>query len=172
MCQCPLHQVVSNCYFSPVWSQPVEKSVHVCMCTPTFWFIDLWDTGPRPRTFEPARLKTRPYSWLDQHMQSFHTEAGGQCLPWYTGWQVFSQLFSSVRLLSRVRLFVTPWTAAYQASLSITNSQSLLKLMSIASVKPSNNLILCHPLLLPPSLFPSITVFSNESVLCIKWPEY
>ena len=80
--------------------------------------------------------------------------------------------FSSVQLLSRVRLFVTPWTAAHQASLSITNSQSLLKLMSIKSVMPSNHLILCHPLLLPPSVFPSIRVFSNESVLRIRWPKY
>ena len=74
-------------------------------------------------------------------------------------------LLSSVQLLSRVRLFAAPWTAAHQASLSITNSQSLLKLMSIESVIPSNHLILCHPLLLLPSIFPSIRVFSNESAL-------
>ena len=80
--------------------------------------------------------------------------------------------FSSVQLLSRVRLFVTPWTAACQASLSITNSWSLPKLMSIELVLPSNHLILCHPLLLPPSLFPSIRVFSNESALRIRWPKY
>ena len=80
--------------------------------------------------------------------------------------------FSSVQSLSHVRLFVTPWTAACQVSLSVTNSQSLLKLMSIESVKPSNHLIFCHPLLLPPSIFPSIRVFSNESVLCIRWPKY
>ena len=80
-------------------------------------------------------------------------------------------LFSSVQLLSRVRLFATPWTAACQASLSITNSQSLLKLMSIESVMPSNHLILCHPLLLP-SVFPSIRIFSNESALRIRWPKY
>ena len=78
---------------------------------------------------------------------------------------------SSVQSLSRVQLFVTPWTAARQASLSITNSQSLLKLMSIKLVMPSNYLILCCPLLLP-SVFPSIRVFSNESVLCITWPKY
>ena len=75
-------------------------------------------------------------------------------------------------LLSRVRLFGTPWTAAPQASLSITNSRSLLKLMSIESVMPSNQLILCRLLLLPPSIFPNIGVFSNESVLRIRWPEY
>ena len=67
---------------------------------------------------------------------------------------------------------VTPWTAARQASLSITNSRSLLKLMSIESVMPSNHLTLCNPLLLLPSMFPSIRVFSNESVLCIRWPNY
>ena len=75
-------------------------------------------------------------------------------------------------MLSHVRFFVTPWTAARQASLSITNSQSLLKLMPIESVMPSNHLILCHHLLLLPSIFPSIRVFSNESVLCIRWPKY
>ena len=80
--------------------------------------------------------------------------------------------FSSVQSLSCVRLFGTPWTAAPQASLSITNPRSLLKLMSIESVMPSNHLILCHPLLLPPSIFPSIKVFSSESVLRIKWPNY
>ena len=79
--------------------------------------------------------------------------------------------FSSVQTLSWVRLFSTPWTAAHQPSLSITNSQSLLKLMSIESVIPSNHLILCCPLLLP-SIFPSIRVFSNESVLHIRWPKY
>ena len=79
---------------------------------------------------------------------------------------------SSVHSLSRVRVFATPWTAACQASLSITNSQSFLKLKSIESVMPSNLLILCCPLFLPPSIFPSIRVFSNESVLCIRWPKY
>ena len=80
--------------------------------------------------------------------------------------------FSSVQSLSRVRLFATPWTAACQASLSITNSWSVLKLTSIESVMPSNHLILCCPLLLPPSIFPSIRVFSSESVLHIRWPKY
>ena len=80
--------------------------------------------------------------------------------------------FSSVQSLSRVQLFVTPWTAARQASLSITNSQSSPKPMSIESVMPSNHLILCCPLLLLPSIYPSIRVFSNESVLCIRWPKY
>ena len=80
--------------------------------------------------------------------------------------------FSSVQLLSRALLFATPWTTACQASLSITNSRSLLKLMSIELVMPSNHLILCHPLLLLPSIFPSIRVFSNESALHIRWLKY
>ena len=80
--------------------------------------------------------------------------------------------FSSVQLLSRVQLFATPWTAARQASLSITNAQSPPKPMSIVSVMPSNHLILCCPLLLLPSIFPSIRVFSSKSVFCIKWPKY
>ena len=75
-------------------------------------------------------------------------------------------------MLSRVQLFATPWTAAHHASLSITNSWSLFKLMSIESVMPSNHLILCRPLLLLPSILPSIRVFSNESVLHIRWPKY
>jgi len=79
---------------------------------------------------------------------------------------------SKVQSLSRIQLFVTPWTAASQASLSINNSWSLLKLMSIESVMPSNHLILCRPLLLLPSIFPSIRVFSNESALRIRWPKY
>ena len=80
--------------------------------------------------------------------------------------------FSLVQSLSHVLFFVTPWTASRQASLSITSSWSLLKLMSIKSVMPSNYLILCHPLLLLPSVFPNIRVFSNESVIHIRWPKY
>ena len=79
---------------------------------------------------------------------------------------------SSVQSLSCIQLFATPWTSARQASLSITNSQSLLKLMSIESVMPYNHLFLCHPLLLLPSVFPNIRVSSNESALCIRWPKY
>ena len=88
---------------------------------------------------------------------------------------IFIQLLhthTSEQLLSRVQLFVTPWIAACQASLSITNSWSLSKLMSIESVMPSNHLILCHPLLFLPSIFPSIRVFSNQSALHIRWPKY
>ena len=84
----------------------------------------------------------------------------------------YTHQFSLVQSLSHVRLFATPWTAACQATLFITNSRSLLKRMSIESVTPSNHLILCCPLLLLPSIFPSIRVFSNKSVLYIKWPKY
>ena len=84
----------------------------------------------------------------------------------------FIAFLCSVQLLSPVWLFEIPWTAALQASLSITSSQSLLKLMSIESVIPSNHLILCHPLILLPSIFASIRVFSNESVLRLRWPNY
>ena len=86
--------------------------------------------------------------------------------------RLFRHTFSSVQSLSHVWLFATPWTGALQASLSITSSWSLLKLMSIKSVIPSNHLILCHPLPLLPSVFSSIRVFSDESVLCIRWPKY
>ena len=94
----------------------------------------------------------------------------------FYGWVIFHcvyvYLFVAVQLLSCVWLFVTPWTAALQASLSFTIFRSLLKLMSIESVMPSNHLILCHPLLLLPSIFLSIRVFSNESALLIRWPKY
>ena len=99
------------------------------------------------------------------------TEGGTGSIPsWGTKHSMCQ--FSSVQSLSHVQLFVTPWTAALQASLSITNSRSLLKLTSIESVIPSNHLLLCHPLLLLPSIFPSIRVFSNESALCIGWAKY
>ena len=103
--------------------------------------------------------------WVFDNFQSYKTHC-------FTSFDSVVIQFSSVQLLSRVRLFVTPWTAAQQASLSITNSRSLLKLKSIESVIPSNHLILSCPLLLPPSIFPSIRAFSNESVLCIRWPKY
>ena len=82
------------------------------------------------------------------------------------------EVFSSVQFLSRIQLFVTPWTSAHQASLSITNSGSPPKLMCIESMMPSNHLILCRALLLLPSIFPSIRVFSKKSALCIRWPKY
>ena len=94
------------------------------------------------------------------------------CTQKWVGFKVLCYVFSSVQSLSCVRLFVTPWTAARQASLSITNSQSLLKLMSIESVMPPNHLILCRPLLPPPSILPSIRVFSSGSALHIRWSKY
>ena len=106
------------------------------------------------------------YIWLESSFMSHLL----QCF-WNQSSSDGTHSVSSVQLLSCVWLFVTPWTAACQASLSITNSQSLLKLMCIASLMPSNHLILSHPLLLP-SIFPSIRVFSNELVLCIRWPKY
>ena len=93
-------------------------------------------------------------------------------LPFYLVGSCLCHQFSSVQSLSCVWLFVTPWTAARQAALSITNSRSSLKLMSIKSLMPSNHLILSCPLLLLPSIFPSIRVFSNESALHIRWPKY
>ena len=100
-------------------------------------------------------------------------QTGVSCIAgrFLTNWAI-REASQSVQSLSHVRLFVTPWTAARQASLSTTNSRSLLKFMSTELVMPSNHLILCHPLLLPPSIFPSIRVFSNESVLRIRWPKY
>ena len=88
------------------------------------------------------------------------------------GWKHCAYCISSVQSLSHVQLFATPWTSACLASLSITNSQSLLKLMPIESVMPYTCLIFCHPLLLLPSIFPSISVFFNESVLHIRWPKF
>ena len=118
----------------------------------------------------PCMLMASPHSRCQAHLSGLgphvgfrHTHLAVHCVSQSSGPQ-----FSSVQLLSHVRLFVTPWTATHQASPSITNSQSLLKLMSIESVMPSNQLILCRPLLLPPSIFPSIRVFSNESVLHIR----
>ena len=103
-------------------------------------------------------------------IQDMCGQAGRWC--WESGQRNLSVFLLSVQSLSSVRLFANPWTIAHQASLSITNSRSLLKLMSTESVMLSNHLILCHLLLLLPSIFPSIRVFSNESVLCIRWPNY
>ena len=99
-------------------------------------------------------------------------DKAGQCFTWAVKTTRPEVRLSSVQSFIRVWLFVTPWTAARRASLSITNSWSLLKLMSIKLVLPSNHRILCHPLLLLPSIFPSIRVFSDESALHIRWPKY
>ena len=111
---------------------------------------------------------SRVFSNSTVQKHQFFSAQLGLSLPW----SILSITFSSVQLLSRVQLSATPWIAARQASLSITNSQSSLKLISIESVMPSSHLILGRPLLLLPSIFPSIKVFSNESVLRIRWPKY
>ena len=120
--------------------------------------------------------------WILVRMTSLMTPEHHYCLGFKHNWYgsffekisftISSFALSSLHLFIHVRLFATPWTTTHQASQSINNSQSLLKLMSIESVMPSNHLILCHPLLLTPSIFPSIRVFSNESVLFIRWSEY
>ena len=118
-----------------------------------------------------------PFAWGSSQPRN---QTGVSCIAgrFFTSWATreapkgsCSVQFSSIQLLSHVQLFATPWTAAHQASLSITNSQSLLKLMSIESVMPSNQFILFHPLLILPYIFPSIRVFSNESVLHSRWPK-
>ena len=114
---------------------------------------------------------------VDKVTLFFPTQGSNPCLLHFLHWQVDSLPLvppgnELVQSLSRVWLFATPWTTARQASLSITNSRSLSKLISIESVIPSNHLILCHPLLLLPSIFPSIRVFSSEVALCIRWPKY
>ena len=120
--------------------------------------------------FQSGAMKVSFISFLSPARQwgclHFYTSLG-TCLLW---WLLQAQ-FSSVQSLSHVQLFATPWTAAHQASLSITNSWSFLKIMSIKSVMPSNHLILCHPLFLT-SIFPSIRVYLNELVLPIRWPKY
>ena len=120
----------------------------------------MWSTGK-------GNGKPLQYSCLENSMNSMKRQKDKTLKDELPRWY-----FSLVQSLSHVRLFLTPWTAALQASLSITNSQSLLKLMSITLVMPSNRLILCCLLLLPLSIFPSIRVFSNESVLHIRWPKY
>ena len=128
---------------------------------------EYWNGLPLPSPGDLPNPGIKPASLM------FPALAGGMLAP--SGKppkEVSSVQFSSVQSLSHVRLSATPWTAALQASLSITNSHNLPKLMSIELVMPSNHLFLCCPLLLPPSIFPSIRVFSNNSVLCIRRPKY
>ena len=130
------------------------------------WEHTVWHRKCTQGTVVSWRGRKPEREWVYVHVGAI-ISAVQQKLTHYTATQ-----FSSVQSLSRVRLFVTPWTAACQVSLSITNSQSLPKLMSIESVMPSNHLILCCPLLLLPSIFPNMSVFSNKSVLYIRWPKY
>ena len=134
---------------SPTLCDPMDCSLSSCPYSPVFLL------GASSWTEEPGGL------------QSIRSQRPRH--NWATN---LSHQLSSVQLLSHVRLFVTPWTTAHQASLSITNSRSLLKLMPIESVMPPSHLILCRPLLLLPSIFPNIRVFSNESALRIRWPKY
>ena len=141
----------------------VRHTDHICSCLRAFALavVSSWNALSNPRFSHSLRTQSSPLQ---------------RCIPKPPGLNLscptlLPPLTFSVQLvqsLSRVQIFATPWTAAPQASLSITNSWSLLKFMSIESVMPSNHLILCHPLLLPPSIFPSIRVFSNESVLRIS----
>ena len=122
-----------------------------------------------------SRGSSQPRDLTQLHWQILYHRGTREAITRHFHIQILShsvQLVSSVQLLSHVQFFVTPWTAARQASLSITNFWSLLKLMSIELVMPSNHLILCRPLRLLPSIFPSIRVFSNESALHIRWPKY
>ena len=151
---------------TPPWpssSLPIEEEVT--------WWVDKFKQRIQlsPSRFSPSFLS----AWKDSYVVSLPGKAvlckGRPVVVYLISHLVLNYVGdSSVQLLSRVQLFTTPWTAAHQASLSITNSWSLLKLMSIELVMPSNHLILCHPLLLLPSIFPSIRVFSNESVLHIR----
>ena len=122
------------------------------------------DPTPHPSVYFSDAMKKRSLGLRAPKSWDMHT--------WVTQCSFSSVQFSSVQSLGHVRLFLTPWTAPRQAFLSITNSQSLPKLMSIESVMPSNHLILRCPLLLLPSIFPSTRVFPNESVLCIRWLKY
>ena len=135
--------------------------------TGTYSSILAWNSKDRGARQATVPGVTESQTWLSLHTIQPISLSFFICKIWLN---LTSQ--GSVQLLSCVQLFATPWTTARQASLSITNSQNLLKLMSIESVMPSNYLILCRPLLLQPSIFPSIRGFSSESVLCIGWPKY
>ena len=145
-------------------------------------FLECWGSSPKTKNFEETcfepllqiNLAMFP-SWSNQDYPSTVTKKQTlllECI--FKTWLISLSFIhlSSVQSPSHAWLLATPWTAACQASLSFTNSRSLLKLMPFESVMPSNHLILCHPLLLLPPIFPSIRIFSNESVLCIRWPKY
>jgi len=134
-----------------------------------YWGWPAWEVS---RDGGEVQLRVQIIQRIMQPMVGVMGWEGYSVLTLYHKGSYSNPQFSSVQLLNRVWLFVTPWNAARQASLSITNSQSSLTLMSIESVMPSSHLIFCHPLLLPPSIPPSIRVFSNESVPCIRWTNY
>ena len=123
---------------------------------------------PQARILESVAIPSSGESSWPKDWTQLSCIAGRFLMVWVTK----KTQFSSVQSLTHVLLFATSWTAAHQASLSTTNSQSLFKLMPTESVMPSDHLILCHPLLLVPTIFPSIRVLSNESAVCIKWPKY
>ena len=135
-------------------------------------FITLLGIYPK---IECRLIEILVHSCSQKHYSQWLRHRGNPRVHWQMNvsaksWYVHTVTYS-VQSLSRVQLFATPWTAARQGSLSITNSRGLLKLMFIESVMPSNHLILCHPLLLPPSIFPNTRVFSTESVLHSRWPK-
>ena len=138
--------------------------------------VSFSNTFPTVPITHPCLGVMNPYSFFrslkEASLSSFTLDIHSLVLSWYYFSSLHFMWFSSVQLLSHVQFFAIPWTAACQASLSITSSQSLLKLLSIESVMPSNHLTLCQPLLLLPSTFPSIRVFSNKSILHIRWPKY
>ena len=163
ICACMLSHLSRVCLFATPWT--VARQAPLSMGFPR---REYWSGLPVASPRDLPNPGIEPISLYLLHWQAGSSPLGppGKRSP-----SALHQ-FSLVQSLSRVRLFATPWTAACQASLSITNSWSLLKPVSIESVMPSNHLILCYPLLLLPSVFPSIRAFSNESVLCIRWPKY
>ena len=142
-------------------SHDLESWRHRCCCRQAFWGSGLGALLLLLPQFCPF--------YIQSSLLQMNRHVGLSGVP--VSWAEETVEFSSVQSLSHVRLFETPWTAAHQASLSITNSWSLLKLIGIELVMPSNHLILCHPLLLLPSVFPRIRIL-KESVLCIRWPKY
>ena len=150
------------------WLRDIKVVVLHC---PNIIAMSHWDRPfPTPVLFLPCfHLHETTFLVIISQCNSYTLIGWGEFNFYFS---IFVNQFSSVQSLSCVQLFVTPWTVAHQASLSVTNSQSLLKCISIDLVIPSNHLILCHPLLLLPSTFPSIRVFSNEPFLCIRWTKY
>ena len=189
----PSSSPASNMSFPDLHSQPLHSLTHVhthtphtCICvhidvhTERHKYMSHTHTCTHKHTHASTRIHIHEH--MEKHVYVYMCIETLECKHAYTETQAHTCAyintytythiqFSSIQLLSRVRLFATPWTAARQACLSITSSQSLLRLTSIESVMPSNQLILCRPLLLPPSISPSIRVFPNESVLRFRWPQ-